>query len=483
MLTDDVRDCIAGVVGSERLVELPSGGALVDSGLVSSIEIVAVAAALEERFGITIPDSAITVANFNTLGSLARLVEELGRGALSATVIPDAPEPSVRRSLGACLRRPVLLAVLLVVWLVGLDFGLAALMQGPLARRYETFLEFGNRLYPVSGGYSVDDLAFAVSQHRIVNPAHDDHPRVAVFGDSGTIGSWVHYDEAIPALTEAALKDRWPNVEIDNLAFYMQSMTKDMTILEAVIEESHDKFPFDVAVFTIGDDYFNRPFIDSLLRQVPFLSLNKQLLSNFIRRLPREAQATSEPLYEMLAAADAQHRTTIGSWLQRTTAIYHYAPFFRYFIDELPFTKLLNPNYNFEGQFAIGRTPLFRYPAPAPPSGFSALTGIPNEAFDNRMYNLLEATISLLHDKNIPVVLYLKPEGPREWQQFYKRVGDHDALSIAKDLCRDGRCEIADLRWALTGQDFTDSIAHYTPEANSFLGRELALVVAKELER
>ena len=481
VLIEEVRACVAAVVGSAQVAQLAADAPLVETGLVSSMELVAVAAAIEQQFGIAVPAAAVTVANFNTLAALARMIERLRLGARVAAAPADTVDRPVLQSLAACLRRPIWLAFLIAAFSVSLDFTLGKIMRGSLAGRYAQFLEFGHRLYPVSGGYSTDDLGFAVAQHHILR-ATGGEPRVAVFGDSGTIGSWVHYHEAIPAVVQATLRPRFPRVEVYNLAHYMQSLTKDVTILEATLQGSQGKFPFDVAVFTLGDQYFNHAFMDMLLGRVPFLSLNKELFLSYTRRLPPQLQRDWDSLYDALARADAKQRSAVGSWLQRKSAMYHYAPFFRYFVNELPFFKLTNPNYNFHGQFALGNRPLFPEPLHEPPAKIPADTGIPNSEFDQRLYNLLDATIGLLERNDIPIVLFLKPEAPREWRRFFQKVGDRDARNVAEDMCRDRRCVIADARWALTGQQFTDSLAHYTPEANALVGNVLADAVLSVLE-
>ena len=81
------------------------------------------------------------------------------------------------------------------------------------------------------------------------------------------------------------------------------------------------------------------------------------------------------------------------------------------------------------------------------------------------------------------VILFLKPEAPREWRQRYRRSGARDALDIAAEVCREGRCSVVDERWALSGAQFTDSLAHYTAGANRLLAQSLGAAVETQLER
>ena len=470
---DQIRACIAEALGAPEFLRLAPETVLVESGRVSSMDIVTVATALEERFGVVIPSTAVTVANFNTLQALARMVESLKAGAPAAAVVSEPEAPALLASLAACLRRPLLFVVLFAAMLVGLDLGMGLLFDGPLAGRYHAFLESGARLYPVSGGYGTNDLAFAVSQHRISSApsASKAAARVAVFGDSGTIGSWVRPGDALPGALETELRKRYAGVLVYNLAHYMQSLHKDVSILEAVLAKSATP-PFDVAVITLGDLYFNRVFGERLLANVPFLSLNGELFREYAGRLPRDTAADTASLYEEIERADAAHRNRMIAWLERNSALYHYAPYFRY---------ATRPLSVFEEQYKVGLTPFQPDPTRPPPPGQSLSTGIPDAAFDERVVRLLDATIGLLRASGVRVVLFLKPEAPREWQSFYKRAGKRDVRDVAEAICAQQRCLVADERWVLSGAQFTDSLAHYTAGANRQLAHRLAPVVEMAL--
>ena len=472
-MIEQVRDCIAGALGTggEQL-RLAPDAALVESGIVSSVDMVAVAAALEERFGIEIPATAVTVGNFNTLESLARMVEGLRAGSAAALPARHANDSWLQRGLAACLRRPFAFGALIVATFAGLDVGLRLLLQGPLAARYHAFLESGARLYPVSGGYGVDDLSFLVAQHRVAAPQAAGGPRVAVFGDSGTIGSWVRPEEAVPGALEIELRRRHPGAVVYNLAHYMQSLTKDVTILEAVLR-NRGVAPFEVVVLTVGDMYFNRAFGAQLLRDVPFLSLNKDLFREFTQRLSPESAGDAASLHGDIVRADSAHRMPLMSWLERNAALFHYAPYFRY---------VTRPRAVFDSQYEIGRRSLHPDPGRPPPAGEPLSSAIPDPEFDPRVVTLLDATVGLLRDGGARVILFLKPEGPREWRGLYRRTGTRDARDIAATVCRQDRCSIVDERWALSGAQFTDSLAHYTPDANRLLGRSLAGAVHAALE-
>ena len=88
-----------------------------------------------------------------------------------------------------------------------------------------------------------------------------------------------------------------------------------------------------------------------------------------------------------------------------------------------------------------------------------------------------------LRASGVRVVLFLKPEAPREWRSLYKRAGKRDVRDVAEAICAQQRCRVVDERWALSGAQFTDSLAHYTAAANRQLARGLAPAVEQALER
>lgn len=488
---DNVRVAIAQGLGDNRVDKLSHTESLVSTGIISSLEIVVVALAIERYFNIKIPDTAVTINNFNTLEAILALIKnQKEQNTLTKNVEKNEITNPYLRSLTSAIRRPITLLISTLVFLVLLDFGLAALMAGPLKTSYQRFHEFGERLYPVSGGYTQDDLAFAVSKHKIIQKTlninkgviRKDDLRIAVFGDSGTIGSWVKAEESIPGFIEHSLQKKIPKVTVFNLAYFMQFFAKDLMILESAIEQSQQKLPFDVAVFTLGDDYFFSPFINNLMSAMPYLAENAHLLDRFMQRLPNTDRTSFESFAQDLKVASSKNRSKVESWLRLNSALHHYAPFFRYFFDNRPYIVPLNANYNFEGQFRIGRISLFSPPTKEPPTNFT--TGLKQANMDSRIISMLQATVSFLNKQGIAVVLYVKPHGPKEWSSFYqKNVGPFTALDIANKICKEANCKVVDLQWSLPGAQFTDSIAHYKMEANKMIGAEIAKVIIKEYSK
>jgi hypothetical protein len=96
---------------------------------------------------------------------------------------------------------------------------------------------------------------------------------------------------------------------------------------------------------------------------------------------------------------------------------------------------------------------------------------------------MADAAIGLLRERGVKVVLYLKPHGPNEWRSHYEQDQNMNAREIAEALCRGGRCVVVDLRWSLSGRQFTDSLAHYSAEANRQIAEQIAEVMTREVLR
>jgi len=474
-----IRAAAAGALGDRRLDRVAADASLVRGGIISSLEIVVLATALEERFALQIPAVQVTMRNFDSLRGMAQLVATGGgRAVPPADAATPTDTPLLRASAVAAMRRPFLLVALTLCFLALLDAALGAVMRGPLAERYRGFLEHGHRLYPVGGSYSQDDLAFSIVLHRIVEQPARGAPRVAVFGDSGTIGSFVTPAEAIPGALEAALRPLHPEAQVFNLAFFMQFFAKDLMILQAVLERSGGEIPFDVAVFTLGDDYFRSEFISRLPVQMPYLALNGDLLERFAARLPEAARPALVSMASELRATSKSSGTAVERWLARHSSLFHYAPYFRYLV-----TEVLRSERPFDYAYGLGRRPFVEPVPERPPTNVQLSLGLAEKSIDRRVVSMARATIQFMRERGVKVLLYLKPHGPHEWRHLYRQGANASAAEIAQELCAQGRCSVVDLRWSLSGSQFTDTLAHYNAAANRLIAERLAETVMQEIAR
>ena len=73
-----MRDEVLRVLQDEYPnIDFESSDKLVDQGILDSLTITGIIAALSVEFGITIPYEDITEDNFNTVGAMAAMVERL----------------------------------------------------------------------------------------------------------------------------------------------------------------------------------------------------------------------------------------------------------------------------------------------------------------------------------------------------------------------------------------------------------------------
>src|SRR5262249_47442820 len=126
-----VRKAIDKTVGPERLEGIGDEQALVQSGIISSLEIVMIGLELEKEFGLVIPDNALTIANFASLTPLAAMVDTLAGEGRHALVAHDEPQDlygRLHRSLADSLRRPLLFCALFGLFFVLLDAAVLPLL-------------------------------------------------------------------------------------------------------------------------------------------------------------------------------------------------------------------------------------------------------------------------------------------------------------------------------------------------------------------
>ena len=86
---------------------------------------------------------------------------------------------------------------------------------------------------------------------------------------------------------------------------------------------------------------------------------------------------------------------------------------------------------------------------------------------------MLASVIRLLQRRGVQVLLYVEPVAPRE----RRTPRALSAATLAAGLARETGCLFVDEAWALDAGDFTDSLAHYTADANRRIGEALAQAI------
>ena len=477
-LYQEIKEVLGQALGDARLEDLGPDDTLLQSGLVSSMEIVTMVAALERHFNLRIPDSDVTVENFASLASLANLIQARAQGRAPAAKAPLVIN-SLMQSLARVMKRPLLALGLVAALLVCFELLLPLIMQGPLSGAYMRFLENGERLYPIAGGHSQDDLTFSVAYHQVLRSTPKDRPRVVVFGDSGTVGSWLPADQAPAAYMQSELRKHFARARVYNLAYFMPSVLKDFMILEAILERTGGKLPFEAVVFTLGDSSLSLDYREHQLSKVPYIPLNRHLLRNFLTRVLGQDGRRYDPILSDLDEADELHHNLFTRWAKRHSALYHYGPFLRQALD----TLIYAPLDQVRREYVVGAKPLFRKTPERPPEDVAVTTGVRKGNLDRLVLDLFQRVLDWLRACGVKVVIYIEPRGPAKWRGLYERPGGRDAYDIVKGLCATGRCAVVDLRWSLPGNYFTDNVAHYTRKGNQVLGRDVGRALARELGR
>jgi acyl carrier protein len=475
-----VRKAIGDAVGLGRLEGIGNEDALVQSGIVSSLEIVMIGLELEKEFGLVIP--ALTVANFASLATLAAMIDALACEGRHAPVARDESRDlygRLHRSLADSLRRPLLFGALFALFFVLLDAVALPLLieRGPLRKAYVSFSDYGERLYRSSGGWAPDDLRVAVARHRIVKESWHGWPRILFFGDSGTVGSFVKSEDAAPALVEAWLRQTWPSARVYNFGFFMRSFTKDAMLLEALLKMKDGDLPMDAVIFTFSDAYFHKPFQESLVAAVPYFSLNRNLLRDLPQHIGTQSPEAYSRITGELAVVGAKHRNWFTEAVLERSSLYRYKSF-------VLFLTLSGraPDAHWSQEYSVGDKPLFPTRLATPPAGFQLHDmGFDAATLDRDAVTLVDDVVDFFNRRGIKVYFFLRPYAPLEFKAHNFNAMPMSIDNLIQEHGWDHKATIIDLRWALYGDQVSDTLSHYTPAGNRVLGEAIAATIAKTL--
>jgi acyl carrier protein len=477
-----VRKAIGDAVGPDRLEGIGDQHALVQSGTISSLEIVLIGLELEKEFGHVIPNNALTIANFTSLATLATIIDALAGEGGHVSVARDEPQGlygRLHRSLADALRRPLLFGALFTLFLVLLDAVALPLLieRGPLRKAYASFSDNGERLYRSSGGWAPDDLQVAVGRHRIMKESGQGWPRILFFGDSGTIGSWVKAEDAAPAQVEMRLRQTWPSARVYNFGFFMRSFMKDAMLLEALLKLKDGDLPVDAVIFTFSDAYFHKPFQDSLVAAMPYFWLNRDLLRDLPLHIGTQTPDAYLRITSELARASAKHRNRFTEVVLERLSVYRYKSF-------LQFLMLHGraSDASWSREYAIGDKPLLPMRLATPPAGFQLHdTGFDTTTLDRDAATLVDDVVDFLSRRGIKVYFFLRPYAPLEFKAHHFDTGPTTIDNLIRERGWDRKATIIDLRWSLYGDQFSDTLSHYTPAGNRVLGDAIAATIAQTL--
>ena len=453
---DEVRAILGRALGDDRLADVAPDASLLRSGVVTSIELVSITLELEKRFGRAVLGDGIAPGSI----SLATVAQVLRGVPPAVEERPESAAGGLVAGMTALVRRPLLALVTVLVTFVVLDRAVGLAIRHPFAPAYDAFLERGRRGYPNSGGYSHDDFRFAFAHHEVRTRPAPERALAVVLGDSGTIGSYVDAEQAIPAQAEAALRRLGDTTRVANAAWFGRLLVKDLMILELFWD-----LPMKTVVFTVSDEYFDKAQVRTWLARYRHCSVNWPLFAAFRARVPPEQQAPFAEMEELLRSADRDHLGTLRRLAFDGLEVMHYSPYLRYVVRKLLSPWLLQSELQAtrDVRFAVGQ------PMPQLPEGLEAAN------VDAAQVAMLETTIRLLRARGVNVVLYLEPLGPIEWLTGPRRA--QSGVRLAGELARRTGATVVDLSRALHAEDFSDTAAHYSAEANQLIGERLAQAI------
>lgn len=457
---EDVRAVLEEALGDPRLGGVGADTPLLRSGVITSIELVSVLVDVEKRFGVTIPQNAAPQL------SIAGILRAVGGEAPVGAIDAGPPAGTWLAALGRASRRPAILLVAAIATFFAIDLTVRALVEGPLAGEYRAFTEEGRRLYAWSGAFSQDSFQLALRHHAITAapPKTDGELRVAVFGDSGTIGSFVSAADAIPAAVEDSLRATGTRARVFNLAWYGRLLTKDLMLLEAIWDR-----PIDVVVFTISEDHIRRSMSTTWVERYRHISFNASLLASFLERLPPDEQAPFREILARLRRADLRQQGPLRRFEHEHLALVAYQPFLRWLatVRFLParFQSAMRADMTTVGQ---RRCALEDPPARLPPD-------LTEADLDRAQIDMLRSAIRLLQKRGVRTVLYVEPFGPREVRPAQSPA--LTAASVIAELARETGSTFVDQTWALGRPDFIDTLNHFTPDANRRIGEAIARAI------
>ncbi len=458
---------------------------LLQSGLVSSLDLVNIAITLEERFNVTISDSTVTPENFASVDTLATLIASLQNSSTSTSAPSAQTLSKTQLSIVSAFRRPFVVAIAFVVTVVALDLMVGIAAQSRLVRDLiPEYVENDKRLYPAGIAHGHGDFRYAVSTSHAVKSTRGEGVRIAVFGDSGTIGSYVSAEASIPGQMKKLLQPSVAGVETFNMAYWQQSFIKDSMIFEAFIDHSTGKVPFDVAVLTVGDAYFNQQHAEGIIQTIDYFGLNVNLFRDFVERLGKQDDPYYLKMLLLIEQAGRQKHYPLERTIKRQSNFYHYAPMLNYIWNEFFKRIYRGTGRQLEWARTVPAAPMYEDVPGTPPKDISYDSGVSHTAYSPGLRTLLEDMIRYLQARGVKVVLYLKPSKPNEWRDVpVKREGYIFAIDIAREIEASLGVTVVDTQLAISGKQFSDSFAHYTVSGNEVIASKLTDGVLKALDK
>lgn len=442
----DIRHILSQELNKPQLAQLDPKTKLLKDGHLSSIEAVLAVGILETNLGTRIPDSVLQPDAF-TVENLSLYAN--GGGSVKT---PEQVRGLARLSLAAFQRPLALLGSFVVVFLI---LGKCTPSLIPNAG-YIAFLENGKRFYPQSGALSHYDFRQAMRFHE-VNAMDPLKRNVGIFGNSGTFGSYVSAEEAIPHQVQQAMSD---GTQVFNMAWFGEPLFKDLMLLELVWEK-----PWSTIVFTLTEATLKKDANQKWIRQYPHCTYNLELFQRFQERLTDTGLRASRQIERDLVFWDKKHFGAATRLAYSASPLLFYAPYLQNSLFANIPEHLIWKDRNRMRSERV-------YLQPGVPQHLEV--GIEETNIDGDVSALLTATVSLLRQRGVRVLLYIAPQGPAEFTRSFPTHG-RSISNIVESIAKETGASVLDASWELNAHDFLDDVAHLTRTANEKIGRLLAL--------
>jgi hypothetical protein len=133
-------------------------------------------------------------------------------------------------------------------------------------------------------------------------------------------------------------------------------------------------------------------------------------------------------------------------------------------------------------EYAVGEKPLLPTRLPEPPANFHLHdNGFDNASLDRDVVTLVDDVVNFLNRRGIKVYFFLRPYAPLEFKghNFFSLPMTID--NLIREHGWDRKATIIDLRWSIYGDQFSDSLSHYTPAGNRVLADDIAATITQTL--
>jgi acyl carrier protein len=414
-------------------VEVTPRDRLVQGGIVTSLDLVALMDFVGRRFSV--PVTAAARDHFQSLDSIAELV--IGAGGTTASL---APLRGGRGIFGSFARAPLVVAASLFLGLVTIDRAFGWALENTRLRAL-LVPQGGVTRFATRGGTS-DSFERAFSHHELARAEKlPGETRVVFLGDSATAGSGLEADEAVPAVASRLLAP--DGVRVFNLSYITECFPKDAALLELALPHEPD-----IVVVTVGIDALDRETQDEIARTATPLVHNRDLFRRFLHEAP--------VAYDTSVLDDTAWREGIvlADGLESRSALLTWKPELR--------SALLS-----------------LVPRWSPPlHAFAGKTDCPHDrnlAIDGRALAVLEAMIGRARGMGAKVLLFRRPEPTIDGHRYgfceaSFRLYDETWRAL---LARTHVASV-DALDTLGPDDFTDGPHHWTKEGSARLGRLVA---------